>query len=308
MKKTILLLGGFGFIGSNLIKYIDAHLSAEYSVIVFDKYAHHPYGLCFDSIVRSYAGDFMDGAMIEKIFNENHIDIVIHSLSTTVPIDSMNAIYDIESNLIPTLNMLNVMLKYDVKNIVYFSSGGAVYGTYEKLHEETDDVFPISSYGVVKLSIEKYLMQYAEMHGLNPLILRVSNPYGRYHYSMKQGVINVAMRSACNNEEFEVWGDGNSRKDYIYVDDLIDILFQLINKNIWRQVINVASGILLSVNEIIEHIKTIESTFSIKYNNQRKFDVTKFALDTSKLFSIIAPFSFTPLSDGIKEVYSWIKM
>ena len=156
--KNILLLGGFGFLGTNILKFIDSHFVNQYECIVFDKFSGHPHGVEFDSVRKVYAGDFSDDMFIEKIFQENRIDLIIHLLSTTIPVDSANAQYDVQSNLIPTLNVLNCMVKYDVSSIVYLSSGGAIYGSQSNnLHAETDDVFPISSYGVIKLAIEKYI-------------------------------------------------------------------------------------------------------------------------------------------------------
>ena len=127
--KNVLILGGYGFLGTNIMKYVDEHLHQQYRFIVFDKFAKHMGGVEFGCVERTYAGDFTDTALLESIFRENKIDLVIHSLSTTVPVDSANARYDVETNLLPTLDVLALMVKYGVKDIVYISSGGAVYGT-----------------------------------------------------------------------------------------------------------------------------------------------------------------------------------
>ena len=128
MKKNILLLGGFGFIGTNILKFIDAHYNNIYDVIVFDKFEKHPHEITFDCIKKKYAGDFSDSFLMKSIFENNHIDLIIHSLSSTVPSTSNNAKYDIESNLIPTIDILNLMVAFNVFDIVFISSGGAVYG------------------------------------------------------------------------------------------------------------------------------------------------------------------------------------
>lgn len=307
-KRTILILGGFGFLGTNILKYIDMYLQAQYRVIVFDKFAYHPHNVSFACVDKTYSGDFMNSELLARVFSENQIDLVIHSLSTTVPVDSSNARYDVESNLLPTIDILNLMVKHDVKDIVYLSSGGAIYGTQgQEKHRETDDVFPISSYGVVKHTIEKYLMQYAQLNGLRPLILRLSNPYGAYHYSMRQGVINVAMAKAINGEKMQIWGDGNGKKDYIYVNDFISILFKLLQAHIHTKVINIASGTLLSVNEITNEVGKFVPTFEVEHIDADKYDANRFALDTSKLKSLIGEYEFTPLSEGLQLTYDWTK-
>ena len=307
--KKILILGGYGFLGTNIMHYVDTNRNLlPYKFIVFDKFIIHPCGVKLNCIEKNYAGDFSDKELLDHIFDENKIDIVIHALSTTVPVSSSNARYDVESNLIPTLDLLGLMVKHDVKDIVYLSSGGAIYGTHNNPpYSESDDVFPISSYGVVKLAIEKYLMQYAQLYGINPLILRLSNPYGSYHYSMTQGVVNIAIAKALRREPFQIWGDGNGKKDYIYVEDFVDILFRLISKNVSNQVLNVASGITLSVNEITSVVQRLVPNMKVEYVNAQKFDATHFELNTSKLINIIGEYEFTSFSDGILKTFMWAK-
>lgn len=307
--KRILLLGGFGFIGTNLLKYIDAHFAGLYSVIVFDKLPMHPYKVSFNCVEKVYAGDFSDTMLMKTIFQQHSFDLVIHSLSTTVPTTSNNVRFDIESNLVPTVELLNLLVEFSVKDIIYISSGGAIYGINEdnKKHKETDDTFPLSSYGVVKLAIEKYLFQYASLYQIRPLVLRLSNPYGKYHYSKKQGICNVGLRAALQNESFNVWGTGEARKDYIYIDDFCDILFQLYNKSTHNKVLNVASGCILSLNQILKEIKSLAPTFDWDYTDASKFDVTHFELDTQELQSIIGKQNFKSFKDGMKLTHQWLQ-
>lgn len=304
MKHTILLLGGWGFIGTNILKFVDRELHTDYEFIVFDKLDTHPHGVNFDCVRKVYSGDFFDDKLIESIFVENKIDSVIHLISTTVPALCFNARYDIESNLIPTIQLLDLLVKYKVYDVSFVSSGGAVYGVseFEIKHKESDNLYPISSYGVTKLTIEKYMMQYASLYGLRPLILRLSNPYGRYHYSLKQGLCNVALRAAMQNEIFQVWGDGSARKDYIFVEDFCEILFILKKKDIHTRVLNVASGEILSINQILSDIKHLFPSFTWEYKDASKFDVLHFELDTSELISSIGVFQFSSLKDVIKKL------
>lgn len=304
--KKILILGGYGFLGTNIIKYVDAHMRDVYQFIVFDKFNHHMGGIKCDSIIKTYAGDFSDADLMERIFCENHIDLIIHALSTTVPVDSANARYDVETNLLPTLDVLALMVKYNVKDIIYISSGGAVYGTRDnKPHEESDAVYPISSYGVVKVTTEKYMMQYAQLYGLRPLILRLSNPYGPYHYSMKQGVINIAMTKALRNETLQIWGDGNDKKDYIYVEDFVNILFRLLDKGVSNQVVNIGSGTLMSVNEIADAVRAHVPSFHATHESNQQFDASHFELNINKLKSLIGDYPFTSFQEGLNKTYLW---
>ena len=304
--KNVLILGGYGFLGTNIMHYVDEHLHDAYRFIVFDKFDRHMGGVEFGCIENTYAGDFTDKELLETIFRENKIELVIHSLSTTVPVDSANARYDVETNLLPTLDVLALMVRYGVKDIIYISSGGAVYGTRDnKSHEESDAVYPISSYGVVKVATEKYMMQYGQLYGLRPLIVRLSNPYGAYHYSMKQGVINIAMTKALRNETLQIWGDGNDKKDYIYVEDFVDILFKLLDKGVSNQVVNIGSGTLLSVNEIANAVRALVPTFRATHEPNQQFDASHFELNTDKLRGLIGDYKFTSFKDGLNKTYLW---
>ena len=300
--KTILLLGGYGFIGTNLIKWAE-NKNLNYRFIVFDRFVNHPLGVTADNIIKSYDGDFADRKLIEKIFNENNIDLVIHSLSNTIPLQMGSSIYDVESNLIPTINLLEVMHQYNTQDIIYISSGGAIYGDTRQKNAnlENEDVKPKSSYGVIKLAIEKYLFLYKETYQLRPLILRLSNPYGRYHTSTKQGIINVALKAAQNKKTFTVWGDGTATKDYIFVEDLCEILYALYEQKIHGEVINVASGELLSVNTILNEIKSKYPTFQWNYVDANSNDVQYVALNTQKLNAYIRV-NYTKFYDVIKRL------
>lgn len=308
--KTILLLGGFGFIGTNILKYVDAHpdLQAEYSFIVFDRIGHHPHGIHIDCVKRVYAGDFSDEFFLEQIFSENAIDTVIHSLSSTVPATSSNALYDVESNLVPTLKLLGVMERHGVKDIIYLSSGGAIYGdVLQKVHNEEDAVYPKSSYGVVKLCIEKYLLSYAELYGFHTLILRLSNPFGKYHYNERQGVINIAVRKSLRNEALEVWGSGDGVKDYIYIEDFCFILYSLMQQGIETNVYNVGGGLALSVNEICGYVQEIDPLFECTHVKASMLDVQSFELDITKLRNRIGRLPFRRFEDSLRETYEWQK-
>ena len=304
--KTVLILGGFGFLGTNVIKMIDDSWAQSYQVVVLDRLLAHPSGEKFNCIKKVYVGDFSDESLLKSIFEESDIDLVIHSLSTTIPLGTNNARFDIESNLVPTIQLLDCMLEHGVNDMVFISSGGAIYGnSFEGAHKEDENTFPISSYGVVKLTIEKYLMHYAAIYGLRPLALRLSNPYGPYHYSMKQGLVNVALAAALGNEQFVVWGDGTAEKDYIYVRDFVSVMFQLVDCGVHSKVINVGSGQVASVNQILGEIKQMLPSFSWEYKEASKLDVSHFELDTTLLSSYIGTYAFVKLDEGIKLTYEW---
>jgi len=303
MRKNILILGGFGFIGSNIIE--ELLKTNLYNIIVFEfKGVAHKFADC----VTVCYGDFNNEADLAEIFNNYKIDVVVHLISTTVPATSNeNILYDINSNLIGTIRLLDMMLQYGINKIVFFSSGGTVYGEINEMKaHENHPTNPISSHGIIKLCIEKYLLLYSRLRNLEYLILRASNPYGEYHKSVKQGFINVVIKKILQNEKIVIWGDGTIVRDFIYVKDLGKIVALLLGKNIFNQIINIGTGKGYSVNQVLEYIAENQPHLEIEYETSRKYDVQRIILDTDRLNSI-EKFDFTDLKEGINRTYQWYK-
>ena len=307
MNKKILILGGLGFIGTNLIEELINR--GNYKIFIFEAenaVVKNPELL---KQIEIYYGDFRNKEDYEKIFKENTIDIVFHLINTTIPSSSnKDMIFDIKSNLINTINLLNMMLNYECKNLIFFSSGGTIYGDSKQKYKrkESDSKEPICSYGIVKLAIEKYLHLYKRLYDLNYLILRISNPYGEYHSHKQQGLINVILRKVLNGEPVEIWGDGTVIRDYIYVNDLVKILVDLLEEKIQNEIINVGSGKGYSINSIIEIIQKEIGPFQIKYQKSRRVDISHLVLNVDKLNNLLN-IKLTSIEEGINKTFKWLK-
>jgi UDP-glucose 4-epimerase len=298
--RKILVLGGLGFIGSNIIEKLLSE--NDNTILVFDfPGVKNP----FEDKVFMYYGDFDNEEGLERIFKTHKIDIVIHLISTTVPFESnSNISYDIEANLLPSIKLLNLCVKHNVGKIIFFSSGGTVYGivNQEKI-PENHPTNPISSHGIIKLTIEKYIQLYHYLYGINFLIVRPGNAFGPYQKSEKQGVINVFLRKIIRGEKLIIRGDGESVRDYIYVKDLAWIINELINKNINNTIVNIGSGIGLSVNELLSIIKKFAAPFEFEYIVGAKEDIPRIVLNINKLASLI-DINLTSNEIGILETYN----
>ncbi len=305
MKKKILILGGFGFIGTNLTEELINR--CNYEIIIFEAKNVIIQNPDLLSDVKVYYGDFHNEKDYEIIFKDNQIDIVIHLINTTVPsISNENIIYDIESNLKNTIKLLNTMKQYQIKNIIFPSSGGTVYGISKNEHKESDPTIPICSYGIVKLTTEKYIYLYNYLHGMNFLILRPSNPFGEYHKSTLQGLINVVLEKKLNDETIEIWGDGSVVRDFIYIKDFVRILMDLIENNVQNEIINIGSGRGYSINEILNIIRKEIGDFPFKYVEACKVDVPYLVLNIDKLKTFLDVY-FMSIEEAIKKTYEWLK-
>jgi len=274
----ILVLGGSGFIGSHIVH---ALTQGGHDVRIFDRSHKNN----FHGSVEFYSSDFSDSmALNEALIG---VDIVIHMISTSVPSTSnKDPISDVNGNLINTLRLLDAMRQSDVKRIIYFSSGGTVYGHPEVIPiPESHTSNPVCSYGIVKLAIEKYLLMYQELYGFQCTILRPSNPYGigQMHNGI-QGFIGTCIHSALKKTTLTLWGDGSVVRDYIYISDVVAATLMILNKNL-SGIYNVGSGKGHSLLQIIEAVQDITGqNIDIEFKAKRSFDIPEMILDTDKIY------------------------
>lgn len=301
--KSILITGGLGFIGSNLMNKIDQN---KYNIIVLDKNNDQSK---LPDINFTFINSDID--QIEKYYDIiKNVSCVIHLASTSIPnTTNLNPILDMQNEVIKNLIFFNFLSNKGIKNIIYPSSGGTVYG---EINSDSNSIQhtpkPISYYGAHKLLQENYLRIFEQNNSLNPIILRISNPYG-YNQSnyKKQGLIGTVIKTAINNNEIEIWGDGSVIRDYIYIDDLSDLIIKCINKG-KSGTFNIGSGEGYSTNEILKKIEKIHGTqLNIKFVEAIEFDVKKSVLDISKTAKY---FNWKPkisINKGIELLYTKIK-
>jgi len=145
------------------------------------------------------------------------------------------------------------------------------------------------------------------MYGLKPLILRPSNPYGpRQGHYVAQGVISTFLRKVEMNESITVFGNGKAEKDYIYISDLVRIVYELSMEN-ESGIYNIGSGIGTSLNKIIEEIKkATKKTIKINYIDKKSYDVDQFVLDNSKTMNVIEYKPLISIEVGISKTWDWL--
>lgn len=298
--KKILVLGGLGFIGTNLIHRWNSS-GKDYELTVFD---FPGVSSNYSSDVKVVHGDFNNAGDIESILASDRFDIVIHLISTTVPATSnYNMLYDIEANLVASVRLLELMVRHKAQKIVFLSSGGTVYGVTEGGNiDENHPTSPISSHGIIKLSIEKYIQLFNRLYGLDYLILRAGNAYGPFQRSEDQGIINVSLRRIINGLPLVVRGDGSAVRDYFHVNDLADVTGALIDKKISNEILNIGSGTGTSINTLLNIFRELSPSVTVEYKDVLSSDVPGIVLNTSKLRSI-TDHEFIDLKKGISDTW-----
>lgn len=228
-----------------------------------------------DKLIELVEGDFTSEADIASAIQ--NCDICFHLISTTLPSTSnTDPIFDIETNLMSTVQLLRNAVSAGIKKIIFISSGGTVYGVPKYLPiDENHPTNPISLYGIIKLAIEKHLELYRHLYGLEYVILRAANPFGdRQRVSVNQGVVAAFLDKSIRNEGVEIWGDGSIVRDYIHVSDIITALFSSMSYKGDHRVFNIGSGQGINLNDLLDCIVQITGCKVNKtYKAARSFDV-----------------------------------
>lgn len=307
--NNILLVGGAGFIGSNVI----IHLLQKKDISVFvlePKFAslHRLGGLP----INVFRGELSNLDEVMAIILENKIDTIVHLVSTLIPGSSFDDYQREFTNVLyPTVRLMEFCSEQNIK-FVYFSSGGTVYGDRKNQvvpFVEDEPMAPISFYGWSKQMMENSILFMHRTKKMKYIILRPSNPYGKgQNLYGKQGLIAVALGKILAGESIQVWGDGTAVRDYIYIDDLGEAVANVLSdETIVNETINIGSGVGHSVNQIIEALRgVVKEDVKVEHIAARQQDVSSVVLDTTKLRSLI---SFNPrvIEKGIGAFYKDVK-
>jgi UDP-glucose 4-epimerase len=216
----ILLTGGAGFIASHIA---DAYLAAGHSVTIVDNLStgrrvNIAPGAAF------IEADIRDAAAMARVFSSASFDLMSHhAAQMDVRKSVADPVYDASVNVLGVLTLLQECIRTGVRNVVFASSGGAIYGEQDTFPaDETHPTRPISPYGVAKLTTEQYLFYYHAVFGLNAVCLRYANIYGpRQNPEGEAGVVAIFANRMFAGQEPVINGDGKQTRDYVFVGDVV---------------------------------------------------------------------------------------
>ena len=306
-QTKCLVLGGRGFIGTHLINSL---LSNGYQVRCFDRPNVLPMGNShlFNHNFELVEGELTSEADMYKVLEG--CDVCFHFISTTLP-KSSNAdpVFDIESNILGTVRFLNNAVKLGLKKIIFISSGGTVYGVPKQTPIlESHPTDPVCSYGITKLTIEKYLSLFKQLHGLDYTVLRLANPYGEHQrINTSQGAVAVFLAKVLSSEPVEIWGDGSVVRDYIYISDVVDALMKSLDYEGDEHVFNIGSGRGYSINEVLDAIEKVTGKQSQRrYLASRVFDVPVSVLSIERAKTLLDWAPKVEFEDGLLRFSDWL--
>lgn len=304
---NILVLGGDGFLGSH---FVDQAVALSHKITVFDRF---PYNISKNlehqrEKIKIFPGEFANRDQVTKALEGQ--DIVYHFICTTNPATSWHDPFiEIETNLKYSVQLFELAGQASVKKIVFPSSGGAIYGRCSGIIKEENSSLPFNPYGVTKLAIENFLNYFREYSGIAADIYRIGNAYGpRQPIDTPQGVIAVWMGKILADEEIMIYGDRQTLRDYVCVEDIAYLLTHSLSDINSSDVYNLGTGKGVSVLELFDIFSAvIDKPFKHKICSRRNFDNTSVILDSLKLLSFFPRFRFKNIEDKIRDTWLYVK-
>jgi len=301
--KNILILGGGGFIGKNLLNRINSHhLAKNFGKYVTSSTSESP---CKD-VSENYTIFNLRLSDVEKIKNvisENRISIIIHLVSGLIPASDKNDYErELEEVVLPSSNLFSYAADNDIK-VIFISSGGTVYKNSNHPHKENEALEAISYYGQSKIILEDNLRYLMKEKNLKYVILRPSNVYGNFfNLNSSQGLIPNVINNILNKNPITIWGNGSVKRDYLFVDDLSNAILSFVQSDHANGEFNVASSFVHSVSDVVKIIeKKLNISTNLIFEGKREVDVSCNILDVSKIKEVI-DFQPRDLDFGLDEV------
>jgi UDP-glucose 4-epimerase len=302
-----LILGGTGFIGSHLAELL---LEKGLEVRIFSRSATFSSGVsAVRNAIECHVGDFSDAEALAKAVKG--CDYVYHLIATSVPTTSnRDMAFDVSSNLIATLRLLDICVRESVRQVAFSSSGGTVYGRTDHFPiSECHSTEPQCSYGVTKLAIEKYLELFRIRHGMDYTVLRISNCYGpRLPIRGEQGVVGAFLDRLQRGEPITLWGDGSITRDYVYVRDVALAFQAVLGQPSPFRVFNIGTGVGTSLVNLMEMMEQATNCrFRVLKREARDTDVPVNILDTTRARKYLCWEATTTLEQGLINTWKWIQ-
>jgi UDP-glucose 4-epimerase len=301
----ILVTGGAGFIGSNIV---DAYVQAGHDVTIVDDLSSGRKENV-NANARLITLDIRDPEL-EKVFETSNFDIINHlAAQMDVRRSVADPKFDASVNVVGMLNLLELCKKYGVGKVIFSSTGGAIYGEQDYFPaDEQHPLRPLSPYGITKLATEKYLYYYKAVYGINHVILRYANIYGpRQNPHGEAGVVAIFADKMLKKEQPVINGDGKQTRDYVFVGDVVRANLLALAYPA-SDIFNVGTGVENDVNTLFRIIKKATgSSCEEKHAPAKMGEQLRSVIDSSKAKKVLGWEPTVPLEEGLEKTVEYFK-
>ncbi|MDI6778177.1 MAG: NAD-dependent epimerase/dehydratase family protein [Patescibacteria group bacterium] len=310
MKKKsqkILVTGGAGFIGSHLV---DALVAKKHRVFVIDNLSTG-FKKNVNPKAKFYKADLTNHTLTEKIIKKEKPAVIFH-LAAQIDVRKSVAdpLFESKNNVLASVNLIETALRNKVRKFIFSSTGGALYGdTHVRPTPEAFEPWPVSPYGIGKLTIEKYLHYAWKIHGLNFTALRYPNVYGpRQNPFGEVNVIAIFLRRMLQGKQPIINGNGTQTRDYIYIDDITSANLKALEKFDKVGIYNASTAKEKSVNDIFREInKHFSGKFKEFHGPAKPGEQKTSCLSFKKTKKELGWSPKVDFRTGIRKTFEWFK-
>src|ERR1700736_5460400 len=277
-SMRVLVTGGAGFIGANLVQHLSAN--SAYEVVVLDNLSVGQQPPSFARGVRFTCGDFTDRATMTECLQG--VDTVVHLAALSGVIDSVeDPRPSFEVNVAGSFQLLELARAANVRRVINASTGGALLGEAASPISEEMAPCPLSPYGASKLAVEGYCSAFAGAYGLSCVTLRFSNIYGP-RSAHKKSVVAAFIKSIIREEPLVIYGDGTQQRDFLYVGDLVHGIETVLKRQLSGPY-QLGSGRPTSLQTLIATLNRVSGRdFEVRYEPRRPGEVRSTWCDIRK--------------------------
>lgn len=303
MPERLLITGGCGFIGANLISHL--RNTSDYDIRVLDDQSLGSVDTIAPFDIEFIDGDIRNRETVDAALAG--VDAVVHLAADTRVMDSIeNPVHNYDVNCNGTFNLLSAAVDAGTRRFVAASTGGAILGEVDPpVHEEMAPK-PTSPYGASKLMAEGYMSAFSESYGLATAALRFSNVYGPLSIH-KGSVVAQFFRQIIAGEELVVYGDGSQQRDYVFVEDLAEGIRQAVESD-KSGAFQLGTGIATDINELIASMRDVVGTdreINVRYEDFRAGEIRNTYCDVSKARAELGYDPTTSLAEGLVPTWKW---
>lgn len=302
MNDHILVLGAGGFVGRHLVQT----LAERGEKIIAVSRQPAPFRMANIELI---VGELSEPEHFMQLVARSRA--VVHLASRSTPGSSAgNPIAELEGNLRPTLALLQALQHKPQTELLYLSSGGSLYSAAsDQLAAETANVGPRSYHGAGKIAAEHFISAFCSQYAGAATILRPSNIYGPGQVERAGfGIVPATFGKISRSETLSVWGDGSAVRDYLYIDDLVELCLRIViaPMPVGARLLNASSGIGVSLNDLFATMETVAGQRLVRtYDAGRAVDATRVVMNSSVANTYYGWTPATSLHEGLRKTWDW---
>jgi UDP-glucose 4-epimerase len=303
MSERILVLGAGGFIGQHLVRALarqgELVIAASRSKIDFDL-----------PNVETVIAELREPKDFVPLIARSRA--VAHVASTSTPgTSAARPLHELVDNLQPVAALLQVLQDHSGVDLLYLSSGGSLYtSTGDIAADEATCVRPQSYHGAGKIAAEYFISAWCNQYSGRATILRPSNVYGPGQLERAGfGIVPTALGKIKRNETLHIWGDGSAVRDYLYIDDLVELITTILARQmpVGAHIVNACSGVGASLNELFAAMEDVTGRpLRRSYEAGRAVDAVRVVMDPTLANHEYGCSPATPLHEGLERTWAWL--